>query len=199
MSAFLSLIGRLFSLRAPQESAQVTLRAIRPDDADALQRFVRGLSPTSRRQRFHAPVNELSETTLRALTCVDQREHVAFVLTLSERGTERIVGEARYAVDGGSQTAEFGIVLDEAFRGVGLADRLVTALIAAARTAGLRWLVGDVLASNSHMLAFVRRCGFVVTTRGVEPGVVRVERSVDRSVPGPQRAGYEAGLSAAAI
>lgn len=161
----------------------VALREIRPDDADALQGFVRALSPASRRLRFHAALNELSEAALQALTCVDQRRRVAFVLTVTEDGTEQIVGEACYAVSSDGETAEFGIAVADAFRGLGLADRLLAALIDAARAAGLRWLVGEVLAGNARMLAFVRRCGFAATTRGVESGLVRVERGVDRSLP----------------
>ena len=165
------------------------MRQIRPDDAGALQGFVRALSPASRRLRFHAALKELSEATLKALTCVDQRGHVAFVLTVTEHGTERIVGEARYAMSSDRETAEFGIAVADAFRGLGLANRLLAALIDAARAGGLRWLVGEVLAGNARMLAFIRRCGFAVTTRGVEPGLVRVERSVDRSLPVVQAAG----------
>ena len=170
-------------LRPGTRAPFVGLRRIRPDDADALQAFVRALSPTSRRLRFHAALNELSETALQALTCVDQRSRVAFVLTVTEHGTERIVGEACYAVSSDGETAEFGIAVADAFRGQGLADRLLAALIDAARAAGLRWLVGEVLAGNARMLAFVRRCGFAATTRGAESGVVRVERGVDRSLP----------------
>ncbi len=65
----------------------------------------------------------------------------------------------------------------------------MAALIDAARTAGLRWLVGEVLAGNARMLAFVRRCGFAETTRGVEPGLVRVERRIDRPLAAAQAAG----------
>ena len=171
------------TLRPGTRPPFVALREIRPDDADALQGFVRALSPASRRLRFHAALNELSETALQALTCVDQRSRVAFVLTVTERGTEQIVGEACYAVSSDGETAEFGIAVADAFRGLGLADRLLAALIDAARAAGLRWLVGEVLAGNARMLAFVRRCGFAATTRGVESGLVRVERGVDRSLP----------------
>jgi acetyltransferase len=161
----------------------VALRQIRPDDAAALQGFVRALSPASRRLRFHAALNELSETALQALTCVDQRSRVAFVLTVTEHGTERIVGEACYAVSSDGETAEFGIAVADALRGLGLAERLLAALIDAARAAGLRWLVGEVLAGNARMLAFMRRCGFAATTRGgLAPGLVRVERSVDGSL-----------------
>ena len=169
--------------------APITLRRVRSDDAAALQAFVRALSPTSRRLRFHVALNELPEVTLQALTCVDQRAHVAYVLTSRQGAAERIVGEARYVVADDGETAEFGIAVADGFRGLGLADRLLAALVDAARTAGLRWLVGDVLAGNARMLAFVRRCGFAETTRGVEPGLVRVERRIDRPLAAAQAAG----------
>jgi acetyltransferase len=179
MSATLTSSIDLFSTRKPAGVASVALRQIRPDDAAALQAFVRALLPASRRLRFHMALNELTESALRALTRVDQRAHVAFVLTTTERGAERIVGEARYVVSSDKVTAEFAIAVAEGFRGLGLAERLVTALIGAARAAGLRWLIGEVLAGNARMLAFARRCGFAETTRGgLEPGVVRVERCV---------------------
>ena len=185
MKALLILLNRLFPIGRTADIAPITLRQIRPDDVGALQGFVRVLSPMSRRLRFHAALNELSEATLKALTCVDQRRHVAFVLTVTEHGTERIVGEARYAVSSDQETAEFAIAVADAFQGLGLAERLMAALTDAARASGLRWLVGAVIASNARMLAFIRRCGFAVTTRGVAPGLVRVERSVDRSLPVP--------------
>jgi acetyltransferase len=178
MGVVLALSHRLLSRWKAAGIPPVALRPIRPDDAGALQSFVRALSPTSRRLRFHAAINELSDAMLTAMTCVDERAHVAFVLTVAEGGTERIVGEARYAVSTDRETAEFGIAVADAFQGLGLAKRLVAALIDAARANGLRWLVGEVLDGNSRMLGFMRRCGFVATTRGVEPGIVRVERGV---------------------
>jgi acetyltransferase len=186
MGILLALSNRLWSWRTAG-SAPVALRPIRPDDAGALQSFVRALSPASRRLRFHAALNELSDAMLKAMTCVDQRAHVALVLTVTEGGTERIVGEARYAASGDGDTAEFGIAVADAFQGLGLAKRLVAALIDAARTNGLRWLVGEVLVGNARMLGFMRRCGFIATTRGVEPGVVRVECRVDRLRPATSR------------
>jgi RimJ/RimL family protein N-acetyltransferase len=181
MSTVLSPSIHLFPTPKPAESHSVVLREIRPDDAAALQAFVRALSPVSRRMRFHMALNELTESRLRALTRVDQRAHVAFVLTTTERGVERIVGEARYVVSSDKETAEFAITVAEGFRGLGFAERLVAALLRVARAAGLRWLFGEVLADNARMLAFAHRCGFAETTRGgLEPGVVRVERCVDR-------------------
>lgn len=192
---------RLLPTRTAAGAASVALRKIRPDDAGALQDFVRALAPVSRRMRFHAGVRGSSESALRALTCVDQRAHVAFVLTTTGRGTERIVGEARYVVAGDGETAEFAIAVADAFRGLGLAERLLAAVIDAARAAGLRWLVGEVLvgevlADNARMLAFVRRLGFAETTRGgLAPGLVRVERCVDLPLAVAQAAGSWAGAA----
>ena len=196
MTALLIPSIRLFPTWRPAGGvAPVGLRQIRPDDAAALRGFVRALSPASRRLRFHAALNELPEATLQALTCVDQRSHVAFVLTVTEHGRELILGEARYAVSGDGETAEFAIAVADAFRGLGLAERLLAALTGAARAAGVRWLVGEVLAGNARMLAFMRRCGFAATTRGVECGLVRVERSVDWSLPVAQAAGSWTGIA----
>ena len=183
MNALLILLNWLFPIGRTANIAPVTLRQIQPDDVGALQGFVRALSPMSRRLRFHAALNELTEAMLKALTCVDQRRHVAFVLTVSEHGTERIVGEARYAGSSDHETGDFGIAVADAFQGRRLAERLLARLIDAARAGGLRWLVGDVLAGNSRMLAFTSRCGFAVTTRRTPPGLVRVERCVDQPLP----------------
>lgn len=183
------------STRKPAGVASVALREIRPDDAAALQAFVRALSPVSRRLRFHTALNELTESGLRALTRVDQRAHVAFVLTTWEHGAERIVGEARYVASCDNETAEFAIAVAEGFRGLGLAERLMAALIRAARAARLRWLIGEVLAGNARMLAFARRCGFAESTRGgLEPGVVRVERGVDRPLAAAEAEGSRTGV-----
>ena len=186
----------LFPTRKPAGAAPVTLRRVRSEDAAALQAFVRALSPTSRRLRFHMALNELPEVhtagaDLRRSACPRRlRAH------LPEGAAERIVGEARYVVADDGETAEFGIAVADGFRGLGLAERLLAALIDAARTAGLRWLVGEVLAGNARMLAFVRRCGFAETTRGVEPGLVRVERCIEQPLAvAAQAAGHRTGVA----
>jgi acetyltransferase len=187
MSAVRSPSFQVLPTRKHVGIASVALRQIRPDDAPALQAFVRGLSPASRRLRFHMALNELTESALQALTRVDQRIHVAFVLTTAQRGAERIIGEARYVVSCDKETAEFAIAVADEFRGRGFAERLLAALTNAARAAGLRWLVGEVLICNTRMRAFARRCGFVESgLGGLEGEVIRVERCVDRPLAAAQ-------------
>ena len=156
----------------------VTIRPVRPQDAPLEQAFVESLSPASRRNRFHGETNGLTDSMLRYLTCVDQRWHVGLVATADQGGKEVIIADARYVVEADGETAEFAVAVADAWQGLGLAQQLLDTLLQTAQFSGLRWLVGEVLASNGRMLAFVERCGFARTTRGVEPGVVHVERSV---------------------
>jgi acetyltransferase len=57
-------------------------------------------------------------------------------------------------------------------KGQGVARQLMQRLIEWARRRGLREVVGQVLADNAPMLAFVRRLGFGVQRLPEEPDVV---------------------------
>ncbi len=59
---------------------------------------------------------------------------------------------------GGS--AEFAVVVADAWQGRGLGHALMRMLVGCARRRGFRRLVGNVLAANAPMLALVARLGF---------------------------------------
>jgi acetyltransferase len=73
---------------------------------------------------------------------------------------------------------EFAIAVDDAWQGRGLAGILMSALIDAARAAGLARMDGDVLAANHRMLRFVRQLGFHLRHNPDDPQVVRAERAL---------------------
>jgi acetyltransferase len=139
------------------------LRPVRADDRPAMQRFLQGLSVASRRLRFHGSVKPESESVLRLLTQADGRHHIAWVAVLPCDDGEIIVGEARCArqpegEDSGE--AEFAIAVADAWQGRGLAQRLLNAVLREARAAGFDTVVGEVLADNGRMAAFMQREGF---------------------------------------
>lgn len=160
-----------------------TLRPIAPGDAAAERDFVAGLSVRSRCNRFHGAVNGVTEAMARYLTCVDQQRHVALVATVVEDGREIVIADARYVAT--DDTAEFAIAVADRWQGCGIARRLLEALAACADRSGVRWLVGDVLATNQQMLGLAERLGFVRASREPQGGVVRIERAV---VPVPVEA-----------
>lgn len=162
-----------------------TLRPVFPDDMAAQQAFVEQLSPSARRNRFHGAVQGLSEATLRRLCDVDQQRHVGLLLTLACDGRERVIGEARYAVADDGVSAEFALAIADEWQGCGLALQLLAALTELARRAGLRWLIGEVLADNATMLACTQAGGFAVSPCRPESGVLRVERSLNQALTPP--------------
>ena len=180
MNALLLPPECLSSMTLP-DGAVATLRPVTPDDVCAERDFVASLSPQSRFYRFHGAVNGLTDAMARYLTCVDQRRHVAFVVTVAGNGGETVIADARYVAT--DDTAEFAIAVADRWQGCGIARRLLDALAACARRAGLRWLVGEVLATNRPMLTLAEHLGFHRATRGADTGVVRVERSVAPLAP----------------
>ena len=104
------------------DGTPVTLRHIRPDDAAELRGFDR-LSPSSRYRRFMGGMHSLSDETLRYLTCVDCRDHVAIVAVTRAPGAEAEtgLGIARFIRTADDPTvAEAAITVIDDVQGKGL-------------------------------------------------------------------------------
>lgn len=159
-------------LRA-RDGRALLLRAIQPDDVDALRRAFSRLTPEQVRARFFYRMNELSEELAGRLCTIDPESVAAFVVTDADEAEIR--GEARIHVDPVTESAEFAIAIDPAFTGQGLGRALMEKLVCECRRRGLRELWGDVLADNHAMLRFVRQLGLAVTLdSGLDAGTVRV-------------------------
>ena len=168
-----------------RNGARVTLRPVLPQDHGLLGDMIQRLSQATRYNRFHGAVSGLSAAMLQHMTQVDHRRHLAFVITTADGDREQVVADARYVVDDEGDSAEFAIVVDDAWQRRGLAERAVRSLGAAARRGGLRWLHGSVLAANAPMLALMQRCGFRCTPDRKDERLVQVEARVDHAAPAP--------------
>lgn len=137
----------------------VTVRPVLPQDSDAEQSFVAGLSLNSRRLRFHGAVNALPERVLEAMTAIDYQQHLALIAeSIDDDGNARLVADARYVVNdrGG---AEFAVAVADDWQHVGLGSTMLKRLGRHARRQGLDHLEGAVLGSNEAMLGLMRRWG----------------------------------------
>lgn len=142
-----------------RDGVRVTVRPACPWDAGRIQNYVRGLSPSSRYDRFLGPVNELSPAELARIGGCDQRQGT--VIAEAKVGSERvIIGEARYAMGSDSGTCELALSVADAWRGRGLGTLLIDYLECRARSLGTATLVGDVLRSNTAMRTLARKTGF---------------------------------------
>ena len=152
----------------------VTIRPIMPEDAELEQEFVHGLSAESKYFRFMNTIRELSQGQLNRLTQIDYDREMAFVATVQLEGRELEVGVARYATNPDGESCEFAIVVADAWKGMGLARRLMGVLIEAARShGGLKRMYGEFLAENQRMIKFVTGLGFVLSIHPEDPGLRR--------------------------
>lgn len=170
--------GLIDRLNLPGNRA-VVLRPVLPQDAEAEQAFVGGLSLASRHKRFHVGLRQLSPATLRQMTEIDYRDHVALVAqVLDERHAPNaeppIVADARYVRLAGTAEAEFAVAVADEWQSLGLGRALMARLARHAKAQGLAALVGDVLPENRRMLVLMRGLGAHTRPHPDGPQMVQV-------------------------
>ncbi|MFI6425990.1 GNAT family N-acetyltransferase [Promicromonospora sp. NPDC050880] len=170
-----------------RDGSTTHVRPIRPDDADALQRFQMAQSERSTYLRFFAALQRIPERMLTQLVTVDHVRRTALVAVRPaagdgpDRRAEDIVGVARYDViddQPGRRTAEVAFNVADAIQGQGLGSVLLEHIAAAARERGVHRFVAEVLPQNRAMLGVFREAGYAVEQH-LDDGVVTVSVDLD--------------------
>jgi len=138
--------------------------------------FFSRLSPQDIRYRFFTAMRELSAEQMARLTQIDYDREMAFIALREASG--ETVGVARVVCED-EREAEFAVIVQRDMKGRGVARHLMQLLIDWARRRGLSAVVGQVLADNAPMLAFVRQLGFSVKRMPEEPDVVEARLSLE--------------------
>src|ERR1700694_271327 len=148
-----------FETWAAGDGTVITIRPICAADLALEQEFVNGLSvPTGYQRLMSARRPSLEE--LRRFTDIDYERELALIATTPVQGRERQIGVARYVKESSPGDAEFAIVLSDDWQGRGLGTRLLVSLLVAAKSHGVRRLVGTTLSENDGMLGLGRKLGF---------------------------------------
>ena len=143
-----------------RDGRSVTIRALKPDDRDAMLSAVGRVSAQSLYRRFFGPKRGFSEKEIDFFINIDFIKHVALVASVEENGEGVVVGGGRYIVTQPG-TAEVAFAIVDAFQGQGIGSALLRHLVLIARESGLEHLVAEVLPENAPMLAMFRKSGFV--------------------------------------
>jgi len=158
------------------DGTDITIRPIRPEDADLVKRFVHDLSEESKYFRFMNSVQELTENTLARLTQLDYSREMALLAVTIEKYEEIELGVARYAINPDGETCEFALVIADNMQGKGLGQKLMVSLMEAARLKGLKTIEGEVLGNNHNMLKLMNRMGFSTQVSGEDHGIIKVSK-----------------------
>ncbi|MBI5435600.1 MAG: bifunctional acetate--CoA ligase family protein/GNAT family N-acetyltransferase [Nitrosomonadales bacterium] len=160
------------------DGTDITIRPIRPEDAEIEQEFVHGLSEESRYFRFMNSVQELTPTMLVRFTQIDYSREMALIAVTQVQDKEVELGVTRFAINPDGESCEFAIVIADNMRGKGLGQKLISSLMDAARSKGLKTMEGEVIASNSSMLKFMARLGFTIETSAEDSGIKCVRKEL---------------------
>ena len=160
------------------QGERITVRAIRPQDADSLQAYVRGLSSETRRNRFLAAVSELTPARVEHLIHMDRPDKVA-LLGFARTGAEsQIVAEAMLVKAANSRRCEIALSVADAWQRKGVGTLLLRTLECRARMLGAHFLFGDVLRTNTAMKCLARKAGFSIRTPFTDARSVEVDKDL---------------------
>ncbi len=143
------------------DGTEAVVRPISPADSGALLRFHGHLSAESIRLRYFYPHKDLSPSEVAHFTQVDGEARVAFVV---ER-TRELIAVGRYDRLDDHRVAEVAFVVADAYQHHGLATTLLQHLANAARSAGIRRFIAEVLVENRAMLSVFHDAGFPIESK----------------------------------
>ena len=161
-----------------RDGTEVTLRAIRTDDADKLETALHSLSEESRYSRFFSPMPRVSRQLLARATHPDAKTELQLVAVTGAGSEEEIIGGARYAATETDGDCEFAVAVVDEWHGRGLARLLLETLMRAARARGFARMEGYILATNARMLGLAKALGFSREKSPEGPTVCLVRRDL---------------------
>ena len=117
-------------------------------------------------------LRELTPEMLIRFTQIDYDREMAFIAVLERDGKELEVGVARYTTNPDRESCEFALVVDDEWQHKGIGSRLMTTLMATAKTRGFKTMEGEILADNREMLKLVEHLGFTKSLSIEDPHIV---------------------------
>ena len=159
----------------------MVLRPVRSSDGEALQNYVRGLSPQSRYNRFLG-ASELPASELARALAANGHDTLTLLVISKVAARETVVGEARMALSCAERAGEFGMSVADDWRHLGAGSAVLHEIERKAAADGIEFLVGDTLRTNEAMIGLALGRGFRLEP-GLEPRLVRIRKRLDDTAP----------------
>jgi acetyltransferase len=157
------------------DGTDITIRPIRPEDAEMEAKFVRELSNEAKYFRFMNSFHELSQEMLVRFTQIDYHNEMALIAVKTDSQGEEQIGVARYSTNVDKTSCEFALVVSDKWQSRGIAHHLMKDLMEIARDRNLETMEGQVLRENSKMLELVASLGFQVRNDAEDNTIKQVE------------------------
>lgn len=161
------------------QPTSIWIRTAAARDVDSLSEYFGTLSQSSRYNRFMGAVDNVSKIAFDCLMRGWRADRFTLVAERREQSRDAIIGEASYAFDRETGSAEFAISVSDRWQRRGIGSALLCALQFRAISLGYFELFGETLKTNDQMKWLARKAGFEFT-RSLDWRAVRFDKKLPR-------------------
>jgi acetyltransferase len=157
------------------DGAQVTLRPIRPEDEPLWLALIGNCSSESLHARFQYLFREATHEMATRYCCTDYDRELALVAQLESSG--ELVAVGRLVADVDHETAEFAILVADAWQGKGAGVQVTERCLAIAAEWGIRRVEAVTALANMRMISIFEQCGFELEYDSPS-GIIRAKKRI---------------------
>jgi len=144
------------------------IRVIKSTDEAMLRDLFYNLSEESVYFRYFSTRRSMPHKNLEQYINITEADGLSLVVTIGPREDRKIIGEARYMINPGDPYPDVAFMVDENYRGRGIASALVHYLIDIAQEKGIEGFRAEVLISNTSMMRVFEKLPYVLHRKTVE-------------------------------
>lgn len=163
--------------RELRDGTRLVFRPIRPSDEPAWHDLLSRCSAQSLYNRFRYLFKEATHEMASRFCFVDYDREMALVAEVDREGRRELVGVGRLVADPDHETAEYAVLVADAWQGRGLGKLLTEACLSIAERWGLRSVYGETATDNTRMIHLFRSFGFELD-HATYPGVILAHRNL---------------------
>jgi acetyltransferase len=147
-----------------KNGSDIVFRPIKPEDEPLMVGFHRQLSEQSVYNRYFSYMHVDSRIDHNRLSriCFADYERNMILVVETKDPEKNIVGVARLIRIGGSNDAEFAIMIADKFHRLGMGAALLSHLIEIGRNEGMENIIGYLLEENTSMIGLCESIGFTI-------------------------------------
>lgn len=144
------------------------IRVVKSTDETMLRDLFYTLSEESVYFRYFSARRSMPHRNLQQYVNVVEEDGLSLVVTIGPREDRKIIAEARYMINPGDAYPDAAFMVDENYRGHGLASALLRYLEEIAKERGIKGFRAEVLLSNRPMIKVFEKLPYVLHRTALE-------------------------------
>ena len=161
------------------DGTSVVLRPIRPEDEPLWMELVDACTPETLHARFRYLFKRPTHETATRFCVLDYDRELAIMAEIEQEGRRKFIGVGRLVADADHETAEYAVLVADAWQNQGLGLKLTEYCLEIAARWGIRKIVSETTQDNSRMLSIFKQQGFAAQGT-VDAGIVAFEKPMER-------------------